>query len=634
MSIETGPDTEAATTVQEIYRPLLRFYFGIFAAYYLVVLPTHFADYSGTEKVVMVVAASVAAGIGIYGLWRLRLPMQVERAEWLAMAMNVLVITNVHLALTINFNSAKLVYFVIIAMAFSLASVSFRQAVTSIGLATISFATFLPDLDRETYTTFAFLALAAAMASLSISHLLRSAVEGISRSKTEAEQQLFDARKLESELRAQSLSDSLTGLPNRRAFFNHLKEAIENVGGGEKAWLILVDLDGFKGVNDVHGHLTGDLLLKEVAKRLRCFGDEGASVSRMGGDEFNIVWQTQAGHRDVHRECCRLLGALCEPYRIDDRNVRISASIGYRLIDAESGTRKLITQADFALMEAKKRGRNQAIMFNSELELQARERWDIEQALRTADLSSELDIVFQPQIHLASDQITRAEILVRWKNPEVGGIEPRYFITIAEESGLITGITLIVIRKAFEELSRWPRPLPVSINLSNHDIISDTTIDAVIELAEEFGISGELVEFEVTETAMMADLDKAVANLERLKERGFPIALDDFGTGYSNFSHLRALPISKLKVDRSFLENPGDPMTEKILTSLAGMARILGVHCLLEGVEDEIGLLMAKRAGAESIQGYLFGRPMTASELHAFIDRRVSHGGSLDARVN
>lgn len=634
MSLENELETETETAVQEIYRPLLRYYFGIFAAYYLLVLPTHFADYSGTERVTMIAAASLAAGLGIYGLWRLRLPMQLRRVEWLALGMNALVVANVHFALTINFNSAKLVYFVIIAMAFSLASVTFKQAITSIILASISYATFLPFLDRETFTIFAFLALAAAMASLSISHLLRNAVERISDSRLEAERQLSDALQLEQKLRSQSLSDSLTGLPNRRAFFNQLKEAVGGVQDGRDAWLILVDLDGFKGVNDVHGHMTGDMLLKQVAERLKSFGDDRVLVSRMGGDEFNIVWQTQSGEEVVSNECERLLETLSNPYMIDDRSVRISASIGFRPIDSELGTRKLITQADFALMEAKKRGRNQAIMFNAELELQATERFRIEQALRTADLTKELDIVFQPQIHLGSDEIMRAEILVRWLSPEVGRIEPRYFITIAEESGLITGITLIVIKKAFEELSSWPRPIPVSINLSSHDIISDTTIDAVIDLAEEFGITGDLIEFEVTETAMMADLDKAIANLERLTERGFLIALDDFGTGYSNFSHLRALPISKLKVDRSFLENPGDPMTEKILSSLAGMARTLGVHCLLEGVEDEIGLLMARRAGAESIQGYLFGRPMTAQELQDRVSRKVANDTHPDAEVS
>nr|MDJ0642867.1 EAL domain-containing protein [Erythrobacter sp.] len=251
---------------------------------------------------------------------------------------------------------------------------------------------------------------------------------------------------------------------------------------------------------------------------------------------------------------------------------------------------------------------------------QAQARYEIEQALRCADLEKEIDLVFQPQISLGTNAIVRAEALARWTSPHVGKIEPLRFIKIAEQSGLITGITLVVVEKSLNQLKSWPSPIPLSINLSGYDLISDPTIDQIIELVRSSGIDPKLIEFEVTETAMMGDFDKATANLNRLAELGFSIALDDFGTGYSNFSYLRSLPIEKLKVDRSFIQDPTDPMTEKILSSLAGMARILGVHCLLEGVEDEIELLMAKRIGAESVQGYYFGEPMSAEALLGLVD--------------
>jgi len=199
----------------------------------------------------------------------------------------------------------------------------------------------------------------------------------------------------------------------------------------------------------------------------------------------------------------------------------------------------------------------------------------------------------------------------------VGTVQPGKFIQIAEESGLIAGVTLAVVEKAFGKLASWPRPVPIAINLSSHDLISEMIIDAIIKQAEELSIDSSLVEFEVTETAMMTDFEVATRNLERLSAAGFTIALDDFGTGYSNFNYLRTLPIGKLKVDRSFMENPGDPMTEKVLFSLAGMARTLGVHCLLEGVEDEVDLLMAKRVGADAVQGFLFGEPMSADALQS-----------------
>ena len=611
--------------MQEIYRPILRGYFAAFALYYWVMFSTHFLFFTGVQLFSIAAAAGLAAGVGTFGAWFMRKPEPTEQVELLLVVMNLLVVWNVIIALNIGFNPAKLVYFIIIAMAFALASVSLRQSLASLALAAVAFTLFLPGAGEDTIIVYAFLALGAGFASIAISQIIRKAIARIAESKIEAEEELAEVRLMSSELERKSQSDSLTGLPNRRAFFNGLRIALRQLAEGKSGWLILVDLDGFKAVNDVHGHLTGDMLLKEVAYRLRSYSGPGVLVSRMGGDEFNIVWQTELVEGEVLRHCNRMLDTLSAPYLIDDRHVRISASIGCRRIDNETSVREQISQADFALMAAKKQGRNRAVFFNGELERQAEARSEVDQALRNADLAKEIDIVFQPQFHLGSDRIIRAEVLARWSSSAIGPIEPRRFIKIAEESGLITGITLIVIEKAFRELRSWSDPIPVSINLSSNDIISETTIQAIIELANRFGILPKLIEFEVTETAMMADVDKAIANLERLGRLGFSIALDDFGTGYSNFSYLRSLPISKLKVDRSFLENPGDPMTEKILSSLAGMARILGVHCLLEGVEDEIGLLMARRAGAESVQGYLFGRPMSSKELLELVKGPVAN---------
>ncbi|MEL7446813.1 MAG: GGDEF domain-containing phosphodiesterase, partial [Pseudomonadota bacterium] len=300
---------------------------------------------------------------------------------------------------------------------------------------------------------------------------------------------------------------------------------------------------------------------------------------------------------------------------IDGRHIKISGSIGCKKMDLAETTRSQISQADYALMKAKGQGKNRAVLFSLDHARQAEARGEVEEALRKADLADEIGLMFQPQVDLGSGLVTRAEALARWNSPIVGSIEPDRFIKIAEESGLITGITLVVIEKVLNQLQAWNRPIPISINLSSYDLISDTTIDQIVERVSQSGVEPKLIEFEVTETAMMADFERAAANLERLTAIGFSIALDDFGTGYSNFGYLRNLPIDKLKVDKSFIANPGDPMTEKFLSSLAGMARTLNLHCLLEGVEDEVGLLMAKRAGADSVQGFLFGHPMNAEDL-------------------
>ncbi|MDJ0643507.1 MAG: EAL domain-containing protein, partial [Erythrobacter sp.] len=526
------------------------------------------------------------------------------------------------IALHIGFSSEKLTYFIIMAMLFALASVNFLQSALSIGLAIVALISFMPRLDDASLWSYGFLTFGTAMSSLAIAFFLRNAIITIADAKIEADDELAQAHVLSVELREKSMSDSLTGLPNRRAFFDALRKSVRRaqssrVGDAptENVWLFLIDLDGFKAVNDIHGHLTGDQLLKQVAGRLEQFADGDTHISRMGGDEFNIIHTSAADEERICELCNTIVEHLAKGYVIDGRQIRISCSLGFTRMQLREPTRSQISHADYALMVAKKEGKNRAILFSEEHAQSADERYRIEEALKTADLETEISLVFQPQYALGSHAMHRAEALARWNSPSVGEIGPERFIKIAEESGLITGITLVVVEKAMRHLQDWPRPIPLSINLSSHDVNSDTTIDQLIELVERSGVESKLIEFEVTETAMMADFEKATANLRRLAGSGFTIALDDFGTGYSNFSYLRALPIQKLKVDKSFIENPADPMTEKVLSSLAGMARILGVHCLLEGVEDEVALLMAKRAGAESVQGNLFGRPMGSDEL-------------------
>ncbi|MEP3049790.1 MAG: EAL domain-containing protein [Erythrobacter sp.] len=614
---------KTASAVQEIYRPIIRGYMAVFALYYCAMAPSHFWYSTGWELFYLSTASSTAAAIGIFGFWHLRKARHGASMAPLLITMNLMVVANVVIALNIQFAESKLTYFMIMAMLFALASVSFRQSVVSILIAVLALTTYMPILDSETFAIYAFLVFGVSMASLSITFFLRKAIVSIADANVDAEERLAEAKIIGEGLRQKSLSDSLTGLPNRRAFFEEIrrisgngpKPVLKGETTGQSTWLILADLDGFKAVNDVHGHLVGDLLLKSVSNRLLEYCQEQAHVSRMGGDEFNIIYQGTGDEAAIKTWCAELLEILAKPYIIEGRHVRISGSIGCKTLDREQNVRKQISQADYALIAAKRQGKNRAVIFNKEHAEQAEERYKVEHALRLADTDTEIDLVFQPQYDLAENQVVRAEVLARWCSPTIGKVDTERFIRVAEESGLITEITLTVVQKAFGVLASWSDPIPLSINLSSFDLISDPIIDQIIIYAKELDIDPSLVEFEVTETAMMADFDKATANLDRLAEIGFSIALDDFGTGYSNFSYLRALPISKLKVDRSFMEDPGDPMSEKVLFSLAGMARTLGVHCLLEGIESEVDLLMAKRVGAESVQGFLFGAPMKSDEL-------------------
>ena len=622
---EELPGIEARTSeiVHEIYRPIIRGYFAVFAAYYAAMTPTHFYYLSGFDLFSMASAAIIAATVGVAGCSLLRKPghSQASIAKLLT-AMNILVVCNVLVALNIEFAPQKLTYFIIMAMLFALASVGLWQSLVSIALASLALMSFLPRLEGGTFTAYAFLVFAAAMASLAIAYFLRRAIASIAKAKLQSERQLETANLAREGLRKEALTDSLTGLPNRRAFFAVLQNSLLTLrndkpesDSSKSAWLLALDLDGFKAVNDTHGHQIGDVLLQQVARRLAEFDPENTHVSRMGGDEFNVIVADGVSRTEICGQCDALLAALSEPYLTEGRNVRVSGSLGCKRLEPNVSMRSQISQADFALMEAKKRGKNRAVIFNEEHAKQADVRSRIEGALRQADLAQEIHLVFQPQFDLRKEKVVRAEALARWNSPIVGNIEPQRFIAIAEEGGLISAITQTVVAKAFAELKSWSVPVPISINLSSFDLISDSLIDQIIETAEKQKIDRELVEFEVTESAMMSDFEKAKANLKRLTAAGFSIALDDFGTGYSNFSYLRALPIEKLKIDKSFLKDPGDPMTVKILTSLAGIARTLGVECLLEGVEDEVDLLTAKRVGAGSVQGYYFGKPMSGPEF-------------------
>ena len=613
----TNPDN--TPFVARIYRPMLRGYFGVAAVYYAVLTVMHFWVHSGTDLVAIVAASSTASimlGIFWYAL-RHRVP--IKKLHIVTTIANMFMLTNVMVSMEIAYSQADLVYFIIMVMVFALACSSVIQALVSIMAVLGGLFYLLLKNAPDQLASYSFVTASAAMTAIAITFFLRRAVGRTVLARHKAEQRLQEAEKIGEKMRQRSLSDSLTGLPNRRAFFENFHKSKRAAGAGRDMWLVLLDLDGFKAVNDGYGHLIGDELLKAVADRMRDHCGTRVHLSRMGGDEFNMILPGEADEHAVEAWCETLLGRVAEVYLIEDRMVQISASIGCIRIDPKEGDVQLIRDADYALLHAKKHGKNRVVVFREEHAKVAAERFKIEQALRAADFDSEIELLFQPQYDLRANKIVRAEALARWNSPVIGVIMPGRFIEVAEESGLIADITLAVLKKALVALESWDAPVPLSINLSGHDLISDQIIDQIIEQISASGLNPEMIEFEVTETAMMADTCKASKNMLRLAELGHPLALDDFGTGYSNFSYLRTLPISKLKIDRSFMDDVADPMTEKILHSLVGMARTLDVACIIEGVEDEIQLNLAKRVGMHMVQGYAFGMPMSAVELPPYI---------------
>lgn len=601
------------------YLPVISGYCLVVAAYYAIMTVANVATLSGFERQVLV-SASSGGCLGALAVWyRLRRPVGERMLEALVSLVNVLILTNVLVALAVEYHPAKLVYFIMMAMIFAFASVSLRQALVSIGIALAFLFGVLEIRAPDQLEIYGFVGFAAALSAVAIAYYLRRVIGLAVTARRDAEQRLATAEGLGLKMREQSLSDSLTGLPNRRAFFERLEASKNAAAAGGDHWLLLLDLDGFKGVNDNYGHIIGDALLQEVAARLTRYCGELASASRMGGDEFNIILELEGSEPEVESWCEGLLALLSETYVIEDRMIRISASIGAHRLSADASDTSLIRNADYALLRAKRDGKNRVIVFRPEHAADAEERFRIEQSLRVADFAREIDLLFQPQYDLAQQRIVSVEALARWTSPSSGKIGPNKFIEAAEDTGLVSRITLAVLAKALERLSAWEDPVPVAINLSGHDLMADQLIDQLIELVQQSGVSPSLVEFEVTETAMMPDTARASANLHRLANLGHSISLDDFGTGYSNFSYLRSLPISKLKIDRAFIEDLGDPMTEKILHSLVGMARTLGVRCLLEGIENELQMVVAKRVGVQSVQGFLIGKPMNNDQLQQLI---------------
>lgn len=609
----------------QTYQPILRGYFAVAAGYYAVMTLTHFWSFSGADLRDMLSVSVPAIVAGAAGVWIMRRPRAVHILELALTIINILILANVLVAMRLEFSEAKLVYFIMMAMIFAFASVSMRQALVAISL---TFVALFFELSRhvpDKLSTYLFLSFAAAISSTAVVFFLKRTIglavkarQAAELAKLETEIRLEAAEQLGESRLKQALTDSLTGLPNRPAFFEALALAVNQYSPKKPSWLALLDLDGFKAVNDNYGHIIGDALLSAVAERLREFCGAEAHVSRMGGDEFNMVVRHVGGADEIEAWCTRLLEQISKVYLIEDRLIQISGSIGCCQIKAGEGDLRLLQMADYALLHAKRNGKNRFVLFRAEHAEHAADRFRIEQALRVADFDAEIELLFQPQVDLESQQVLCAEALARWNSPVIGQVEPGRFIEIAEESGLIAKITLAVVKKALKAIESWPNPVPLSINLSGQDLLSDQVVDQVIALVEASGIDPGLIEFEVTETAMLSDKQRATANLRRMADMGHSIALDDFGTGYCNFAYLRSLPISKLKIDRSFVEDLGDPMTEKILNSLAGIARTLDVHCLLEGIEDELELLLAKRVRARSVQGYFFARPMTGEALVAY----------------
>jgi len=432
------------------------------------------------------------------------------------------------------------------------------------------------------------------------------------------------------EERIQSLAyrDAVTGLPNRTLLVDRLAVAIRAARRRrEKVAVLFVDLDHFKIINDSLGHATGDLLLKDVAQRLKTVVREQDTVARLGGDEFVIVMNTVKDIGDVAVAARRVLEMLGAPYFIEGRSLSVSGSIGISIFpDHGNDTTTLIKNADAAMYSAKENGRREFQFFTPGMNAQIVERLTLESSLRVALDRNELFLMYQPQIEVATGKLTGAEALLRWQHPELGLVPPDKFIRIAENSGLIITIGEWVLRTACAQARQWQSqglpPVPIAVNVSAIQFRHEGFVQLIKRVLNHTGLPAQYLELELTEGLIMSNADVIVSMLRELKDAGVRLSIDDFGTGYSSLSYLRHFPVYKLKIDRSFIRDVTADRDDAAITStIISMAKSLNLKVIAEGVENEEQMSFLRQQKCDEVQGYYCSRPLCGDEFEKHMRR-------------
>jgi len=439
-----------------------------------------------------------------------------------------------------------------------------------------------------------------------------------------------------------ALYDSLTGLPNRRRYHERLEAAIaraESTGG--LVANCFIDLDGFKRINDTLGHRVGDQLLMQVARRIlgvvrpsdwvgRPSGDadEGdVPVSRLGGDEFTLILTGMSVDQDVGRVARRILEVLSKPFLLDGQNVQMTASIGIAIYPDDGGdVDSLLRNADTAMNSAKNQGCNSFQYYSRSMNEESEKKIEIERRLRRAIANEEFTLLFQPVRETKTGEVQAAEALIRWQDPEVGLIPPDEFIPLAEDTGLIVAIGSWVLKAACEQSRYWQkegfRPIRMAVNVSGHQIRESNFVEEVAKTLSETGLNPQDLELEITESTIMQEDEATDRAFVELDELGVSVALDDFGTGYSSLSYLRRFPIHRLKIDRSFVARiPDDPEDMAVTAAIVAMAHQLLLPVVGEGVETIEQAQSLTEIGCDELQGYLFSKPLSASDFERFLTR-------------
>jgi diguanylate cyclase (GGDEF)-like protein len=417
--------------------------------------------------------------------------------------------------------------------------------------------------------------------------------------------------------------DPLTGLPNRRVFYEELEKAVARSDGGVTHAVLLVDLDRFKPVNDIHGHPVGDVVLGEIADRLREVIGKNGVVARLGGDEFAILFECEDADcvttGEVIRFASRAIAAIEKPITVASGLLDIGSSIGIAICPADGkDAETLLRAADIAMYRAKRDGSGNFRFFEQSMDAELRSRAVLQAEVRYAVANGEIHPHYQPIVELPRGRLIGFEILSRWHHPARGLLSPDQFIPLIEELGLSSEFTYSILRRACLEAKTWPSEISLALNVSPNQL-RDTLLPVhILSILTQTNFAPHRLEIEITETALVSDLAAAKAILAGLQVLGIKIALDDFGTGYSSLYHLRELRFDKIKIDRSFIQAMGiDVETTEIVNAIVGLTKNLKLPTVAEGIEDLETLRRVVESGCEFGQGYYFGKAMTADDAAA-----------------
>lgn len=439
----------------------------------------------------------------------------------------------------------------------------------------------------------------------------------------------INSRKLAADrIRRLATHDMLTGLANRVLFREKLDAILQRVdASGQVSAILFIDLDGFKEVNDHHGHDFGDRLLRAIAQRLNRIEGDFACVARFGGDEFALVLNPRASRQSAIDAADAVCETLSQRFNIDDIDLFVTASVGLVFLP-EHGVRAddLLISADIAMYAAKNHGGNRVCIFDGALKAAAERRSTLVEGLRRAVRNDGLDVHFQPLLRVEERTLYGFEALARWQHPEWGFISPEEFIPVAEETGIILALGQIILNRVCARIAEWRRAgyavPPVSVNLSPVELTQHDIVDRIVACVRDSGLEPAAIRLEITETAAFTDPEQSLAALARLRAAGFSIMLDDFGTGYSSLAQMQRLPIDTVKVDRSFVQSiVTDKNARELTRSIIHLGRILEKTVVAEGVETSEGLQLLEEWGCHAVQGYLFARPLPADEAVRWLER-------------